>query len=181
MAESRHALGLGWYSPDPRAILPLDAFHCPGSVRRVLRAGTFDLRRDTAFEAVIRACAEPRDDDGDTWINDEIIDAYVALHRMGVTHSVEAWRDDHLVGGLYGVSLGSAFFAESMFHRADLGGSNASKVCVAYLVDHLVSRGYSLLDVQMVTPITARLGAVEISRRRFLARLRVALATEAQF
>lgn len=146
-----------------------------------MRSGVFDLRRDTEFEQVIRACAEPRADEPGTWINDEIIAAYVALHGLGVTHSVEAWRDGNLVGGLYGVSLGTAFFAESMFHRADLGGSNASKACVAHLVDHLLARGYTLLDVQMVTPITERLGAIEIPRRRFLAQLRRALANTAQF
>jgi leucyl/phenylalanyl-tRNA--protein transferase len=162
-----------------------------------MRRGVFEMRRDTAFEAVIRACAAPRDGDADadgdgdggpdgggeggTWINDEIIAAYVALHHMGVTHSVEAWRDGVLVGGLYGVALGSAFFAESMFHRADVGGSNASKACVAHLVAHLRDRGFTLLDLQMVTPITARLGAVEIPRRRFRAMLREALRHAAQF
>jgi leucyl/phenylalanyl-tRNA--protein transferase len=214
MAEGRHARGVGWYDPDPRAIMPLDGFHCPRSLGRLMRRGVFEMRRDTAFEAVIRACAAPRDGDGDDdghgdengdgdrdgrdepgdldwetdaggdgggWINDEIIAAYVALHRMGVTHSVEAWRDGVLVGGLYGVALGSAFFAESMFHRADLGGSNASKACVAHLVAHLNDRGFTLLDLQMVTPITARLGAVEIPRRRFRAMLREALRHTAQF
>jgi leucyl/phenylalanyl-tRNA--protein transferase len=181
MADGRHVSGVELYAADPRAVIPLDAFHCPRSLKRLIVSGVFEIRVDTAFGDVIRSCAEPRGDGGETWINDEIIDAYEELHRRGVTHSVEAWREGRLVGGLYGVALGAAFFAESMFHRADLGGSGASKVCVAYLVGHLRARGFLLLDVQMVTPVTVTLGAVEVPEAEFRKLLRSALATSAQF
>lgn len=181
MADGRHEAGVELYSANPRAVIPLDGLHCPRSLRRLIRSGVFEFRRDTAFGDVIRACAEPRGEDEGTWINDEIIAAYEELHRRGVTHSVEAWRDGNLVGGLYGVALGGAFFAESMFHRADLGGSGASKACVFHLVEHLRSRGFVLLDVQMVTPVTLTLGAVEIPEAAFRRLLRAALATSARF
>ena len=137
---------IGWFSPDPRGVIPLDTFHVPSRLGRVSRSGVFDIRIDTAFEAVMRACAE-RPDDG-TWISDEILDAYMALFKMGVAHSVETWHAERLVGGLYGVHLGGAFFGESMFHRE----RDASKVALVALVDRMNRRGFTLLDTQWVTP-----------------------------
>jgi leucyl/phenylalanyl-tRNA--protein transferase len=181
MADGRHTPGVGLYRSDPRGVMPLDGFHRGRTLARLIRSGVFDVRRDTAFDEVIRACATPRPGDTDTWINDEIIAVYEELHRRGITHSVEAWRDDRLVGGLYGVHLRGAFFAESMFHRPELGGSGASKVCVAHLVDHLRDRGFRLLDLQMVTPVTVSLGAIEVPEERFMALLARALSSNAEF
>ena len=126
---------LGWFSPDPRGIVPLDTFHVPSRLARVLRRGVFEVRVDARFEDVMRACAQREDDDG-TWITEEIIESYVALHRLGMAHSVETWRDGQLVGGLYGVHLGGAFFGESMFHRV----TDASKVALAALVDRMTAQ-----------------------------------------
>jgi leucyl/phenylalanyl-tRNA--protein transferase len=159
-----------WFSPNPRGILPLETFHLPVRTARRMRHGHFTVTDDREFERVMRACAErPREG---TWISDEILESYVALHRLGVAHSVETWRDGALVGGLYGVHLGGAFFGESMFHRA----TDASKVALASLVDRLVRRGFALLDVQWVTPHLAQFGAIEIPRRDYLRRLHDALA-----
>ena len=181
MARSRHAGSVQWFSPDPRAVLPLDTFHCPRTLRQRVRRGEFDVRFDTAFERVIRACSEPRPDHPDTWINREIVAAYTELHRQGIAHSVEAWREGRLVGGLYGVAQGGAFFGESMFHRPDLGGTDASKVCLVHLVDHLRERGFALLDVQMNSPHMRRFGVIDIPRRRYLRYLEEALRMEAAF
>ncbi len=150
---------LGWFSPDPRGILPLDAFHVPARLARVIRRGTFEIRVDAGFETVMRACAARPDDDG-TWITDEILESYAALHRLGLAHSVETWRSGALVGGLYGVHLGGAFFGESMFHRE----TDASKVALAALVDRLTRRGFLLLDIQWVTPHLEQFGAIEVPR-----------------
>lgn len=174
MARSRMSRRVEWFSPDPRAVLPLDRFRCPRSVRSKWRRGVFEIRHDTAFEDVIRACAEPRPGHPETWINDAIIDAYVALHRLGYVHSVEAWRDGELVGGLYGVRVGAAFCGESMFHRPG-PGTDASKVCLAHLVDHLRRQGFILLDVQINSDHMERFGAVDIPRSRYLAQLNAAL------
>ncbi len=137
---------IGWFSPDPRGIIPLDTFHVPRRLERVVRSDEWTVRVDTRFEEVMRACAE-RPGEG-TWISDEIFESYVALHRQGGAHSVEVWRDDVLVGGLYGVHLGGAFFGESMFHRV----TNASKVALVALVERLRARGFVLLDTQWTTP-----------------------------
>jgi leucyl/phenylalanyl-tRNA--protein transferase len=166
---------IGWFSPDPRGVLPLDTFHVPARLARVLRSGRFEIVVDRDFEAVIRTCAERRDEG--TWISPEIIDCYLAIHRLGLAHSVEAWQDGRLVGGLYGVHLGGAFFGESMFHRV----ADASKVALAALVDRLVRRGFRLLDTQWVTPHLEQFGAVEIPRTEYLRRLRRALAVECSF
>jgi leucyl/phenylalanyl-tRNA--protein transferase len=166
---------IGWFSPDPRGIIPLDAFRVPARLARVVRQGRFEIRIDTAFEAVMRACAE-RPGEG-TWISEEIIESYMALHRLGLAHAIETWQDGRLVGGLYGVQLGGAFFGESMFHRA----TDASKVALAALVDRLQRRGFLLLDVQWVTPHLEQFGAVEIPRRRYLALLKRALAKDCVF
>jgi len=178
--EGRFPMGLeggeiGWFSPDPRGLLPLDGFHVPARLKRVLRRGEFEIRVDTAFEAVMRECAARRDDG--TWINEEILASYGALHRLGLAHSVEAWLDDTLAGGLYGVHLGGAFFGESMFHREP----NASKVALVALVDRLVRRGFVLLDTQWVTPHLAQFGALEVPRRLYLRLLSAALAKSCDF
>ena len=155
-----------WYSPDPRGIIPLDTFHLPSRLARVIRSGKFTVDIDRAFESVMRACAETDRNDGDpgTWINDEILESYIELHRVGLAHSVEAWQGDRLVGGLYGVALGGAFFGESMFHHA----TDASKVALAALVDRLQVRGFRLLDIQWVTPHLEQFGAIEIARAQYL-------------
>lgn len=149
-----------WFSPDPRGILPLEKFHAPHALRREIKQKTFEIRMDTRFGEVIRACAN-RDD---TWINREIIASYERLHALGYAHSVEAWRTDKLVGGLYGVAIGAAFFGESMFHRV----TDASKVALFALVEHLRARKFVLLDTQWVTPHLAQFGAIEVPRGRYL-------------
>jgi leucyl/phenylalanyl-tRNA--protein transferase len=168
-----------WYSPDPRGIIPLESFRVPTRLGRVIRAGTFQIELNRAFDAVIRACAETdrRDGDPGTWIDREIIDSYVELHRLGFAHSVEAWQDGRLVGGLYGVALGGAFFGESMFHSK----TGASKVALAALVEHLRARGFLLLDIQWVTPHLEQFGAVEIPRPTYLEMLEEAIGLEVGF
>jgi leucyl/phenylalanyl-tRNA---protein transferase len=168
-----------WYSPDPRGIIPLESFRVPSRLGRVIRAGTFQIELNRAFDAVIRACAQTdrRDGDPGTWIDREIIDSYVELHRLGFAHSVEAWQDGGLVGGLYGVALGGAFFGESMFHSK----TDASKVALAALVEHLRTRGFLLLDIQWVTPHLEQFGAVEIPRPTYLEMLEEAIALEVAF
>ena len=162
-----------WFSPDPRGILPLDGFHAPSRLSRVMRQSRFDVRIDTAFEAVMRACAA-RDE---TWITEDTLSSYVALHRLGFAHAVETWQDGALVGGLYGVAIGGAFFGESMFHTA----TDASKVALVALVERLKSRGYTLLDTQWVTPHLAQFGGVEIPRAEYLERLSAALPLACRF
>jgi len=168
-----------WYSPDPRGIIPLESFRVPSRLGRVIRAGTFQIELNRAFDAVIRACAEidRRDGDPGTWIDREIIDSYVELQRLGFAQSVEAWQDGRLVGGLYGVALGGAFFGESMFHRK----TDASKVALVALVEHLRARGFLLLDIQWVTPHLEQFGAVEIPRPTYLEMLEEAIALEVSF
>lgn len=165
-----------WYSPDPRGIIPLDTFHVPARLARSLRAKPFEIRIDTDFPAVIRACAERPDPDGN-WIDQEIIDSYCALHEQGFAHSVEAWRGDRLVGGLYGVAMRGAFFGESMFHRV----TDASKAALVALVQRLRERGYVVLDTQWVTEHLLQFGAVEIPRRRYLRLLDQALTIDPGF
>jgi leucyl/phenylalanyl-tRNA---protein transferase len=163
-----------WFSPDPRAILPLDGFQVSRNLRQVVRSGRFEVRIDTRFEEVIRACGERPDG---TWISAEIIEAYTRLHRLGIAHSVESWRGDELAGGLYGVALGGAFFGESMFHRR----TDASKAALVALVERMRQRGFTLLDVQFLTEHLERFGAIEIPRRVYLARLSKALTVETTF
>ena len=154
-----------WWSPDPRGIFELDGLHVSRSLRRTLRQGRFEVTRDRAFREVITGCAEaPR---RGAWITAEFVEAYTELHRLGHAHSVECWRGGELVGGVYGVAVGGLFAGESMFHRE----SDASKVALVRLHEHLVERGYRLFDVQMVTEITGAMGAVEIPRERYLDRL----------
>lgn len=163
---------IGWFSPDPRGILPLDGVHVSARLARVTRQGKFDVSTDVDFAGVMRACAADRDEG--TWISDEIVERYVELHRLGLAHSIECRQKGELVGGLYGVHMGGAFFGESMFHRV----TDASKVALVSLVDRLNRRGFQLLDVQWVTPHLERFGAVEIPRRQYLARLRKALEAD---
>jgi len=166
---------IGWFSPDPRGVIPLDHFHLPSRLARVLRQGRFEIAVDSAFEDVMRACADDRDEG--TWISDEILECYTALHRLGLAHSVEVRRGDDLVGGLYGVHLGGAFFGESMFHRE----TDASKVALAALVDRLQRRSFTLLDIQWVTPHLAQFGAIEIPRDDYLIQLQQALQHDCRF
>ena len=165
-----------WYSPDPRGIIPLDTFHAPRRLARTVRQERFELRFDTSFRAVITACANRRDPDGN-WIDHEIVESYCGLHELGIAHSVETWQDGALVGGLYGVALKGAFFGESMFHRA----RDASKVALTALVDRLRARGFVLLDTQWVTAHLVQFGAIEVPRRRYLRMLQQALGVDATF
>ena len=167
---------IGWFSPDPRGIIPLDQFHVPARLGRSLRRDPFEIRVDHDFERVMRECAARPDDDG-TWISEEIVECYVALHRAGHAHSVEAWRDGELAGGLYGVHLGGAFFGESMFHRV----TNASKAALVALVDRMRTGGFTLLDTQWVTPHLTQFGATEIPRDEYLHRLAGALQLRRTF
>jgi leucyl/phenylalanyl-tRNA--protein transferase len=177
MAESADDPELFWVDPRRRGILPLEAFHVPRRLRRVVRAGIFEIRCDSAFEAVLRGCAEATEKRPNTWINDAIVRLYTGLFRRGAAHSVECWRAGELVGGLYGVSIGAAFFGESMFSRAD----GASKVALVELVARLRQGGYRLLDTQFLTPHLARFGGVEVSRARYRALLAAAIGYRAVF
>ena len=167
MADSREADELFWVEPRNRAIIPLDGFHVSRSLRRTIRAGKFAVTRDHAFVAVLRACADREE----TWINAELERAMLALHGSGHAHSIEIWRNGELVGGLYGVKLGRAFFGESMFSRA----TDASKVALAWLVARLRVGNFTLLDCQFMTEHLASLGAVSIPRARYVALLAAAL------
>jgi len=153
-----------WWSPDPRMVLFPDEFKVSHSLHKTLRRGNHEVRTDSAFERVMRACASPRDGQDGTWIQEEIIEAYVRLHQMGLAHSIETWMDDELVGGLYGVSLGRMFYGESMFSRK----TDASKIALAHLVAQLKRWNFGMIDCQMNTPHLATLGAREIPRRQFL-------------
>jgi leucyl/phenylalanyl-tRNA--protein transferase len=168
-----------WFSPDPRGIIPLDGFHVPRRLARLMRRGAFTIQVDHAFELVIRACADVGRDRADpgSWIDDEIIESYCALHSIGVAHSVEAWQDGRLAGGLYGVALGGAFFGESMFHHV----TDASKVALVALVERLRERGYRLLDTQWVTEHLEQFGATEIPRRRYLKLLEESLSIDSKW
>ena len=156
-----------WFSPDPRSILPLDAFHVPHGLKRERRSRAIEIRIDTRFDEVIRACAARPD----TWINDEIIESYTNLYALGSAHSVEAWSANELVGGLYGVAIGGAFFGESMFHRV----TGASKIALWALVERLHAQRFTLLDTQWLTPHLEQFGAKEISRALYLHLLNAAV------
>lgn len=162
-----------FYRSVPRSVLDFDSLHVSKSLARAIRKGTYEIHVDQDFEAVIRACAARKE----TWINGEIIRAYCRLHEAGKAHSVEAYREGELAGGLYGVTLGGAFMGESMFSRM----RDASKVCLVYLVEHLKRRGYTLLDCQIQNDHLARLGAVEITESEYLQRLNLALELDRSF
>ncbi len=177
MAKDRNDPTIHWLDPIRRGILPLDGFHVPRSLRKTIRRRRFELRVDTDFRAVIEACAAPAPDRPRTWLNDELIAAYIAMAERGFAHSVECWQEGRLVGGLYGVVLGAAFFGESMFSRA----RDASKVALVELVCRLRASGFELLDTQFVTDHLRRFGAVEISRQEYRIRLRRAIVRHAVF
>jgi leucyl/phenylalanyl-tRNA---protein transferase len=177
MAESAEDPEIFWVDPEQRGILPLEDFHLPRRLRRTLRQETFEVRCDHAFDAVVRGCAEPTAERPKTWINEQIVRLYGALFRSGFAHSVETWREGELVGGLYGVALGGAFFGESMFSRV----ADASKVALAQLVARLRLGGFRLLDTQFVTVHLQQFGAVEIPRAQYRRRLATAIETEAYF
>lgn len=166
-----------WWCPDPRAIFDLDAFAASRSLRKSIKRGGWRFTVDTDFEGVMRACAEQTKDRPSTWITEDFIGAYTALHRRGHAHSVEVYEGEELVGGLYGVTFGAFFGGESMFHRR----TDASKAAVAFLVEHLKAKGFLLLDAQVPNPHLMSLGAIEISRRDYLQRLKLALARTARF
>jgi leucyl/phenylalanyl-tRNA--protein transferase len=163
------------YTCDPRCVFDLAQFALPKATLRALRRSDLVIRFDTAFEQVMRSCAAPRRQDDHTWISEAMVHAYAALHALGHAHSVEAWRGGELVGGLYGVSLGGAFFGESMFVRPEAGGTNASKACLAWLVGRMRERGFALLDSQYANDHVLSLGAEEIAAADYLRRLREAL------
>ena len=175
MAERRGDPTLYWVSPDKRGVLPLDHFHIPRRLARTVRSGCFTLTADQAFRDVMAACAAPAAGREESWINDEILRLYIALHAGGHAHSIECWQDGELVGGLYGVRLGAAFFGESMFSRR----RDASKVALVHLVEGLKRGGFILLDTQFLTAHLARFGAVEIPREQYLMKLNTALNREA--
>ena len=162
-----------WFSPDPRAILPLEDFHVPHALRRLVRKKVFKTTMDKAFSKVIEACAKRED----TWINLEIIESYTRLHEFGCAHSIEAWKDGTLAGGLYGVAVGGAFFGESMFYRV----TDASKIALVALVEHLCARKFALLDTQWLTPHLEQFGGIEISRDHYLRLLRRAVELPRKF
>ncbi|WP_442579156.1 leucyl/phenylalanyl-tRNA--protein transferase [Mesorhizobium sp. ASY16-5R] len=177
MAESADDPEVFWVRPEARGIIPLNAFHVSKSLRKVVRQGLFDIRIDADFAGVIDACAEEREGRNSTWINAPIREAYIELNRIGHAHSVEAWREGRLVGGLYGVTLGRAFFGESMFSRE----TDASKVCLVRLVERLRERKFVLLDTQFTTEHLKRFGAVDVPRRKYEMLLAEALESTATF
>ncbi len=177
MAESVDSPNLFWIEPERRGILPLDQLHIPKRLQRTVRSDVFQIRIDTDFEGVISGCAAPGNKRAETWINKEIRSLYSALFQMGNCHSVEAWRDGELVGGLYGVRLGGAFFGESMFSRV----SDASKVALIHLAARLIAGGFTLLDTQFVTDHLAQFGTLDIPRAAYNHRLEKALLVEADF
>lgn len=163
MSDSADDPELFWVEPEIRGIIPLDDFHVSASLAKAIRKRPFDIRFNTAFDQVVDKCAEAAPDRPSTWINQTIRELYSVLHRLGHAHSVEAWEGEELVGGLYGVSLGSAFFGESMFSRR----TNASKICLVYLVQRLKERGFTLLDTQFTTEHLKTFGAVDIPKEAY--------------
>lgn len=177
MGERRDDPKLYWLDPRLRAVLPLDGFHLPHRLARTVRAGHFAVTADTAFSETVRACAEPRPGHPESWINEPIVELYTELHQRGYAHSVECRVDGRLVGGLYGVSVGAAFFGESMFSRQ----RDASKVALVHLVARLIAGGFRLLDCQFMTEHLRSFGAIEIPRDEFKARLAEAIDRTATF
>jgi leucyl/phenylalanyl-tRNA--protein transferase len=170
MVDGEHEV-LAWFSPDPRAVIELDQLHVSRRLARRIRGDQYRVTSDRAFAAVMRGCAAPRARESGTWITPEMIHVYCELHELGHAHSVEVWRGEELVGGLYGISLGAFFAGESMFHTC----RDSSKIAIVALVAHLQARGFQLFDVQQATEHAVRMGATVIPRNRFLARLRAAI------
>lgn len=168
---------LYWYSPDPRAIIPIDSYRPSKSLRPVLNKSVFEIQVNQNFEGVMRQCAAPRIQEEGTWISEDIIRAYTRLHELGMAHSIETYQDGKLVGGLYGVAIGAAFFGESMFHHV----SNASKVAFHVLIGILRERNFKLLDTQFINDNVRRFGAIEISKAEYMSRLRQSIAMKARF
>jgi len=162
---------LAWWSPDPRAIIEFDRFHVSRRLRRTSRGSRFEVTRDVDFAGVIHGCAMAPGRLNQTWLTSEMIDAYIRLHKLGCAHSVEVWSGQELAGGVYGVSIGGLFSAESKFYRV----RDASKVALVHLIEHLRDRGYTLIDIQQLTPHTARFGAMTIPRTEYLRRLALAI------
>lgn len=177
MAESADDPTVFWVEPEMRGLIPLNDFHAPRSLRKTIRRGTFEIKRNTCFDEVMRCCAEPAPDRPTTWINETIVSLYGQLHTMGHAHSVEAFHDGQLVGGLYGVSLRGAFFGESMFSRM----ADASKVCLVHLVDHLIARDFKLLDTQFTTDHLKRFGAIDMPKEDYELVLMNAMHHQATF
>ena len=177
MSEDRHAREVFWVRPDVRGVLPIRGLHVPRSLKKRVRQAPFDVRVDTAFTSVMEGCAAPQTDRWQTWINDQILDTYAELHEMGFAHSVEAWMDGALVGGLYGVSIGGAFFGESMFSVV----TDASKVCLVHLAARLAVGGYVLHDTQFTTDHLRRFGAEDVPARDYARRLKRAMAARGDF
>jgi len=177
MAEDAESPDLFWVSPEKRGVIPLDGFHISKSLRKTMKTREFSVKVDSDFDSIIEGCATEGEDRDSTWINPEIRRLYGELFRRGFVHTVEVWADDELVGGLYGLSLGAAFFGESMFHRV----TDASKIALAHLVERLNAGGYRLLDTQFVTPHLASLGGIEIPREVYEVQLAEALAHKGDF
>lgn len=178
MAESADDPNLFWVEPEIRGTLPLDEFHAPRSLAKKIRKKPYTITVNRAFKAVVRGCADPAPDRADTWINATIMALYAQLFEMGHAHSVEAWdHDAHLVGGLYGVSLGRAFFGESMFSRA----TDASKICLVHLVERMKARGFVLLDTQFSTDHLRQFGVIDVPRDDYMKMLEEALIGDAEF
>lgn len=175
MADSDGSLY--WYSPDPRAIIPIETYKPSKSLRPILNKSYFEIRINHDFEGVMRGCASPREGDEATWISEEIIGAYTKLHHLGFAHSVETYIENQLVGGLYGVSIGAVFFGESMFHTV----SNASKVAFHYLIEILKQQGFELLDTQFINDNVRRYGAIEIPKSEYIRLLKRAISGKARF
>ena len=170
-----------WFQPDPRGVIPLDEFRVSGSLARRVRSGRFEITADRCFEQVMRECSRARSDENRSWMTDELMEAYCELHGLGAAHSIEAWREGRLVGGLYGVHLGTAFFGESMFSRPRIGGTDASKVCLVHLVERLRIGGFTLLDTQYLNEHLRQFGCREVSHEVYLGLLEQALTEVVAF
>lgn len=177
MADSADDPAIFWVEPRMRGILPLDGLHISKSLAKFIRKKPYEIRINTAFENVVDLCAQETPERSKTWINDTIRRLYLELHTMGYCHSVEAWQEDNLVGGLYGVSIAGAFFGESMFSRAD----NASKICLVHLVERMNARGLALLDTQFTTPHLESMGVIEVPKDEYSTLLEAALKLECSF
>lgn len=177
MAHEHEDWDIYWYAPDPRCIMPIEDFHTPRSLKRTIKKEVFDIRFDTAFTDVMKACAEPRGDGHGTWISPGLIDVFTELHELGFAHSIETWQDDELVGGLYGLALGGLFAGESMYHRV----TDASKVALWATVQRLKERRFTLFDVQFHTDHLARFGAEEIRKEEYEKRVAAAVHLYREF